>query len=505
MKKRVYQIINIIFLISLLTGCGPKPVSEFMIEEQQQDSEFDYEKPKSIPNVLVDQVGYETDSTKVAVFRGENLSKMFEVIEASSGETVYTGEIISNGYNDTLDEFTSYGSFTELRKNGTYYIQTAIIGQSYPFVIGDKLYDELIPQISKNIYYNRCGIDIDPEYAKDPYVHKACHTEKLLTPDTEEKIDVVGGWHTADGQEKDVSKGCMVAANLLLAYEFYPDILTDDSGLPESGNQIPDILDEVRHEIEWLLKLQNSNTGGVYSGVDNDQQLREVTLSATAEFAGVMAQFYQSEKEFDQAFATQCLRASEKAWNYIEENTDRQNIAYTKEQYYAAAQLYKVTGNAIYHNFIKQYHTLEKIDVKDEDNQLYGDIAYLTTTKKVDSKLCSTIMNRWMNKVERIVKDSKQSPYFVTGDKDTNMLNNMLCLAMIDHVITNHEYVTVLENHLHYFLGRNTEGISFIEGIGKVHASAADVQMEITKQPELAATLMFMLGEIITEETREIE
>ncbi len=519
MKKIFKKVINAVIVMSMLTGCTADPAEEVSIEKPSQVQEVNYEIPKSIPNVLVDQVGYETESTKIAIFRGENLQNTFEVIDAVSGETVYTGEIISKGYNESSGEYTSYGSFTELEKNGTYYIQTAIIGQSYPFEIGDKLYQELIPQISKNIYYNRCGVDISAEYAKDSYVHKACHTGKVVTPDTKEKIDVSGGWHTAAGYEKDVAEGCTIAANLLLTYEFYPSEITDESGIPESGNKIPDILDEVRYEIDWLLKMQNSKTGGVYSGiinsadpakahVDSDvgqQQLNEVTFSATAEFAGTMAQFYLNEKDYDQAFAIQCLRAAEKAWNYLEDNTDKQNECYIPEQYYAAAQLYKVTGYTNYHKYITQYHAAEKENLQDENKQLYGDIAYLTTTKKVDSKLCSKIMDRWMNKAERIVEESKQSAYFVTGDSNIDMLSDMLCLAVIDHVITNHEYVTVLESHLHYFLGRNSEGVSFIEGIGKVHSSAADVQIEITKQPELTATLMFMLGEIITEDTRTRE
>lgn len=503
----------------MLTGCTAKPAEEASVEELQQVQDVNYEIPKSIPNVLVDQVGYETESTKIAIFRGENLQNTFEVIDAVSGETVYTGEVINEGYNEASGEYTSYGSFTELEKNGTYYIQTAIIGQSYPFVIGDRLYNELIPQISKNIYYNRCGIDIQSEYAKDSYVHKACHTGKVVTPDTKERIDAAGGWHTEGGYGKDVAEGCTIAANLLLTYEFYPSEITDDSGIPESGNKIPDILDEVRYEIDWLLKMQNSKTGGVYSGIidmadtaeaaadrgGSQQQLQEVTSSATAGFAGVMAQFYLNEKDYDQTFAMQCLRAAEKAWKYLEKNADEQDEYYTQEQYYAAAQLYKVTGNANYHKYITQYHAVEKEDLQDENKQLYGDIAYLTTTKKVDTKLCGTIMDRWMNKAERIVEESKQSAYFVTGDTNTDMLSDMLCLAVVDHVITNHEYVTVLESHLHYFLGRNSEGVSFIEGIGKVHSSAADVQIEITRQPELTATLMFMLGEIITEDTRTKE
>ncbi len=517
--KRVFpKIISIVIVAFMLAGCTAGPAEE-SVEELQRTANIEYEIPKSIPNVLVDQVGYETESTKIAIFRGENLQKTFEVIDAVSGETVYTGEIISEGYNEASDEYTSYGSFTELEKNGTYYIQTAVIGQSYPFVIGDKLYNELIPQISKNIYYNRCGMDIRPEYAQDSYVHKACHTEKVSAPDTEEKIDVTGGWHTADGYGKDVVEGCTIAANLLLTYEFYPNEITDDSGIPESENMIPDILDEVRYEIEWLLKMQNSKTGGVYGGIidkadameiaaDKDQstqQLQEVTNSATAEFAGVMAQFYLSEKDYDETFARQCLGAAEKAWKYLEKNADGQEEYETPEQYYAAAQLYKVTGNVNYYKYISQYHVAEKEELQDENRQLYGDIAYLTTTKKVDTKLCSTIMDRWMNKAENIVEESKQNAYFVTGDTNTDMLSDMLCLAVIDHVITNHEYVTVLESHLHYILGRNSQGVSLIEGIGKAHSSVADARIEITKQPELTATLMFVLGEIITEDTRTEE
>ena len=508
--------------LSLLSGCTQIPFPTQSTKENEQKEargqvqDTNYEVPSSIPNVLVDQVGYEMKSTKIAIFRGENLESTFEVIDAENGETVYTGEIIPQGKNTELGEFTSYGAFTQLEKNGTYYIQTAIIGQSYPFIIGDNLYDELLPQMSKNIYYDRCGVEITADYAESPYLHKDCHAGPgiFTTEDgKKEELDISGGWHTGNTYSRDVAEGCTIVENLLLSYEFYPEELNDDSGIPESQNKIPDILDEIKYEIDWLLKMQNAKTGGVYGGIiDNadstqtmadedrtEQLVSEVSAEATASFAGVMAQFSMDYQNYDTMFAKQCLAAAEKAWKYLQQN----DLEFSQAQYFAAAQLFKATSNKNYHQFVKAYANTTSENAFDENKELYGDIAYLTTTQKVETQLCRQLMDKWMDKAEAIVDESKENPYYVTGDTNEELSNDMLCLAVIDHVITNHEYVTVLESHLHYLLGRNSKGTSYIEGLGVVHPSVTDAQTEVTKQPQLTSTLLFMLGEIITEDTRE--
>lgn len=480
------RITSIVTIIILLMGCGvagiePDNIMEINEAGAVQEKDLDYEVPPNLPHVFVDQIGYETKSTKVVVFCGKDMIDTFEVIDAESGEAVYTGEIITGDYNEETEEYTNYGTFTELDKSGTYYIQTAVIGQSYPFIIGDNLYRDMFSEMSKRIYEKRCG-----------------HKLIIKLPDRQETLDVSGGWYTGADYDRNVVGGCTIAANLLLAFELYPDEFTDDSGIAESGNQIPDILDEVKYEIEWLLKMQDMKSGALFGGiVDNENEpkkLKAISKSATANFAGVMANFYQVYKNYDLKLASSCLNAGEKAYRYLLANETED---YTQDQYFAATQLYRATGNLTYHSYIKQYNKAEKAPSEDNSRELYGDIVYLMTRRSVDTTICRQLMDKWMDRVERIVEEAQQNPYFVSSDTNTEMLEDMLNLSVVGHIITNHEYVTVLENHLHYFLGRNAEGVSYIEGMGSLYPSINDRQTIITEQPELTSKLLFMLGEII--------
>ena len=517
--KRNYFIVFSL-VVTLLTGCSfsiPTEVENATANiVEPEKTNLSYPVPKSIPNVLVDQNGYEMKSTKIALFRGDNLQSSFEVVDAESGEIVYTGDIVAKGLNEETGEYISYGSFSELEKIGTYYIQTAKIGQSYPFVIEENLYDELIPSIQKTLFFNRCGMDITAEYADEVHIHKACHTENISSLSSDEKLngkeikeeqlDLTGGWHTDLNGNRDVADGCNIVQNLLLTNELYAQDMTDDVGIPESGNQIPDILDEVKYEIDWLQKMQNSKTGGVYSGIMN-AQLNPVTPEATADFASTMAIFYTSYVNYDAPYARNCLRMAELAWKYLQTNavkpTEETQVSKIAK-YNAAAQLFKATKDIKYHTYVKEHYTTV-CDAESiiENRELYVYIAYLTTSMKVDTSICKAIMDKWMDRAERIVEEAKKGFYFVIGDSNEDMLDEMLCLSVIDHVITNHEYVTVLESHLHYFLGRNRDAVSYIEGYGDVYSIETEMQCKLTQQSKMSASLLFMLEEIITEDTEE--
>ena len=125
MRKRFLKIRNCIVLCALLlTGCGF--VSEFSFDTLQTGSEgeelttlgltpeFNYEVPESLPGILVDQVGYARGSDKTAIFYGELLPDTFEVVDAESGQIVYTGQVEPRENVQEEDLPVSYGEFTAL-------------------------------------------------------------------------------------------------------------------------------------------------------------------------------------------------------------------------------------------------------------------------------------------------------------------------------------------------------------------------------------------------------
>jgi len=510
--KKINRVLFFFLVTGILCGCSANTGEVAEMDTQEEWIEktplriADYTLPAYSPNVLVDQIGYEEDSTKIVIFKGEDLSETFEVVERGSGETVYTGNIIEKGYDEKWKENTSYGVFTELQKEGNYFIRTDTIGQSYPFRIEKHIYQELFLNVCKSFYLNRCGQTITKEEAGDDF-HVACHKSEFTVDG--EKVDLSGGWHTAADFSRNVVDGCVAASDLILAYNFYPEIFTDNWGTQTSGNQTPDIIDEIRYEADWLLKMQNPENGAVYKGIefqpsknksgntDNGKLLlQNEDRNATAVFAAVMAQFYLVYSEYDYKYAAECLKASEKAWSYLAQEQKQ-----TQEQYFAAASLYNATGKSGYHIYVKNYRSNEIVFKGQKGNELRGDVVYLNSKRQVDTKLCNDIMQEWMEKVEELAGESGNNAYKVCGTESEEIFGNLFYLTIINHIITNHEYGTVLGSHLHYFLGRNPEGISYFKNAGYRHLPQSDLKEEITKNPQLSAAMLLILGESVGGDT----
>ena len=470
--------------------------------------EFNYEVPESLPSILVDQQGYAVSSSKIALFCGEELPETFEIIDTADGQSVYTGRIEQRGYDEETGTFISYGDFTSFRTEGSYYIEAAVIGQSYTFDIAENPYEELYDVALKQYYYNRCGLTLSTELAGEA-AHNACHTkEAQMKDEASVKLDVSGGWHVDEIATRDVPTGCSTVNYLLLAYELYPEVFDDEVGIPESGNGIPDVLDEVRYEIDWLLKMQDSRSGAVYSSVSSADSVAlgyllyidSVTMDATIQFAATMAKFSYLYQNYDREFATRCLKAADRAYRYAEQYLADVS---PEEYFYAATELYRATGSYGYHNEIRAYLLQNPVTDMDDNFVFWGCVTYLSTKQKVDVDTCDALIKVLMKEGEDISYASKNSQFLVSMEEKPNgsaeLLRDITRLAVVDHIITNHEYATVLQNHLHYLLGRNLQSVSYLDGAGERNYAGIDENQGIMNQVELNAELVLMMSSIMEE------
>lgn len=516
MKKRnLMSIICIMLLMSLLAGCAY--ASEIPFDTLQKGEggsefttlglspEFDYQVPESLPSILVDQVGYDIHSSKIAIFQGELLPDAFTVIDSDSGQEVFTGKIEKRGYDENGNAFIRYGDFTSVTTPGTYYIEAAVIGQSYAFVIGENPYESLYDAVLKQYYYNRCGLTLSMELAGDA-AHNACHSkEAQMKDEASVKLDVSGGWHVDEASSRDVTIGCRTVNHLLLAYELYPEMFGDQVGIPESGNGIPDVLDEVKYEIDWLLKMQDAKSGAVYSAVDSVDNstlgyllyIDGITMDATIQFAASMAKFSYLYQNYDREFATQCVKAADRAYRYAGKYLADVSV---EEYFYASTELYRATGGHNYHNEVKNYLAQNPVTSMDNDFIFWGCVTYLSTKQRVDMNLCNDVIKVLMLEGEQISYASKNSKYLVCMDEQKSgsaeLLRDVTRLAVVDHIITNHEYDTVLQNHLHYMLGRNAQSISYLDDAGSRSYKEIDEKYGIMKQVEANAELVLVMSAI---------
>lgn len=454
-------------------------------------------------DINVNQIGYLPDAEKKAVVRAElgtDITGSFDIVNVDTEEVVFTGELKDSAENAASGEQTAIADFSEVTEAGTYKVVTEEFGESFEFEIGDTVYEAVTESAIRMFYLQRCGEAV----TDDSYGHEACHTGGAIVygSTSSSTVAVSGGWHDAGDYGRYTVAGAKAAADLMLAYENYGDAFGDDSGIPESGNGIPDILDEVKYELDWMLTMQDSETGGVYHKItcenfantvmpeEETEQLilAPISTTATADFAATMAMAARIFEDIDSDYSDTCLAAAEQAWSYLE-NTPNDGVGFQNpesistgayddkedadERYWALAELYKTTGTDSYLTALKEY------DVNDIGSDLgwqtvgiYGMYAYLTSGDASDSYY-QTVKDAFYDAVDIAMEHADEDAYSVAIGSDdycwgSNMgvANKGMLLLMANQLTPDEAYMTAAAHQLDYLFGTNTNSYCFVTGFG---------------------------------------
>ena len=461
--------------------------------ELVDDSKVDYSADRPYaPSININQVGYRTDAKKTAVFRDITNQSEFKVVNADTNETVYTGKLENRRDNSSANETNYTGDFSSVKTAGKYYITCDGLDKSYTFEIGDNVYSKLIDDSVRMLYLQRCGVQVnDSEFG-----HAACHTSMATVYGTNQQIDVSGGWHDAGDYGRYVVPAAKAVADLLYAYQAAPDLYSDNINIPESGNGVPDVLDEARFELEWMMKMQASD-GGVYHKVSCENFpgyvmpteekapliVTPVSSTATADFCASMALAAEFYEKYDKTFADKCMAAAEKSWSWLEANpnflfrnpTEIVTGEYgdktdKDERYWAAVQMYRATGDQKYLSSASRAYTgLDWSTVGD-----YGNIAILTM-KNAD-KNSSAYQNAYtavMTQADSMVKTIDSSSYGSAITKynwgsNMTIANAGVILGLAEQLTGQDKYLDAANAELGYLLGVNPVSVCFVSGYGTV-------------------------------------
>jgi endoglucanase len=453
--------------------------------------------------IAVNQVGYPARAAKTACFTkaGE-----FRVVDAATGETVFTGRTGEARHDPNSGVSVAHGDFTELTVPGRYRIE--MDGESSAaFEISDRPYDELHRGLLKAFYYFRCGMDLAPEFA-GPWTHGACHLQPAVVyGDPGRRVDVRGGWHDAGDYGKYTVPGAKAVADLLLAHECFPGAFRRPVPIPETDGRMPDVLHECRYELDFLLNMQDERSGGVHHKLttlrfppldrkaeeDLDElYLMPVSPTATADFAAVMALASRIYRPFDSAFADRCLAAARRAWDWLVQNPDAPGYRNPPdvltgeygdrrgdrdERYWAAAELYRATGEETFHEAFRRFmrDDFDKFALGWAEMGGYGTIAYLMNGRdKADAALYDGLLEGLRAEADRIAGLVAADGYRVSLERHeyvwgSNMLvmNDAMLLLIADRLLGNAAWRAAALDQIHYLLGRNVLGISFVTGYGE--------------------------------------
>lgn len=453
-------------------------------------------------NIHINQIGYKIGDRKIAIIKGQH--KSFALINSKTNEVVLSKMLSDKTNDEASGDAVCYADFSEYAVQGEYYVSVQGLGKSYDFKIaGSEIYSEVSQALQKALYYQRCGISLELKYAGD-FAHDICHKSLAkLYEDTSKEIDVSGGWHDAGDYGRYTVPAAVTAADLMLAYEFYPDSFNTKLNIPESGNNIPDILDEVKYGIEWMLKMQDKGNGGVYHKVTSrtfpgmttmpqvdldDLIIMPVSTTATADFAAVTAMAARIFKDVDRFFSERCLNASLQAWQWLENNKtfvefkNPQDIASgeygdssgSDEIAWAAAELFRTTDEDKFNEyFIKEYKA-EGFGLGWHNVSGFAAIAYMfADSEKADKGKAEELRKSWIEKADMFASTAKKDGYLLAMHKieyiwgsNMNVANHAMHMLIADKLNNENKYAQAAADCASYLLGRNTMNQSYITGFG---------------------------------------
>ncbi|MEB3885413.1 glycoside hydrolase family 9 protein, partial [Lyngbya sp. CCY1209] len=314
--------------------------------------------------IIVDQFGYRPQDPKVAVivdpevgFNGDEdftPGTTYEIWNADSEEMVYSGTIaqwMDGQVHSQSGDRAWWFDFSEVTTPGSYYVFDAETGErSFEFDIAEDVYREILVAATRTFYYQRSGFAKEEPYADPRWTDGAA----FLGPgqDTEARYihdkdnpelarDMRGGWFDAGDTNKYVTFASKPVHQLLTAYSENPEIWTDDFNIPESGNEIPDLIDEIKFELDWLMRMQDDD-GGVFiklGNLDNNAAERPClddrpryygpkSSAASISAAGMFAHAALVLKEFPalEADAEELQRRAIAAWDWYQSNPKTEDV-----------------------------------------------------------------------------------------------------------------------------------------------------------------------------------
>lgn len=304
--------------------------------------------------ILIDQFGYRANAQKTAVIKNPQLGfdaaesfvpgSTYKVIDAQTETMVFEGAItlFNNGVTDAVSgDKIWWFDFSELTTPGLYYVfDEANNAKSYNFRIANNVYNEVLKQAVRTFFYQRAGFAKSLPYAEADWVDAASHIGNLQDKncrlynnkdDASTERDLHGGWYDAGDYNKYTAWTCNYIESMMLAYLENPEIWTDDYNIPESGNKIPDLLDEAKWGLDWVLRMQEDN-GSVLCVMGlghasppssaKEQSLygpaTSIATWSTAKACAIAAKVYAQIGMTD--YAAQLEIAALKAWEWAEEN-----------------------------------------------------------------------------------------------------------------------------------------------------------------------------------------
>jgi endoglucanase len=471
--------------------------------------------------IRLNQIGFYPDAKKIAIVLSDKESS-FSVQELNK-KTVFSGRLVKSLQPDFAGNYTWIANFSKFNKPGKYVLNIAGFGNSYPFTISNSVHREVAAASIKAYYFMRASIPLQEKYAGKWSRAEGHPDDKVLVhasavSDGRPEGTVISsprGWYDAGDYNKYIVNSGISTYTLLSLYEDFPDyVKTVKLNIPESGNGIPDLLDETLWNIRWMLTMQDPNDGGVYHKLTNavfdkmempDQATAtryvvQKSTAATLDFAAVMAQSARIFKQFPKelpGLADSCLNASKKAWDWAQKNPNilyNQNAMNQKfspkittgdygdrnvsdEFIWAASELFVTTQNDGY---------LKLVNIIPDDKmplpnwgqvRMLGYYSILRNGALIKDSFpdLPKLKQKLLGFADNLIKGTDSTAYQTVMQKkksnfnwgsNSTAANEGMALIQAYKLSGDKKYVKYALSNLDYLLGRNGTGYSYVTGYG---------------------------------------
>jgi endoglucanase len=484
-----------------------------------------------VPKVAVNQVGYLPGALKIATVKSASTSPQVWELVDSSGKVLHKGQTKVFGNDAASAEHVHLIDFTSAKATGENLVLRVGDDTSYPFDIATNVYSKLKYDALAYFYHNRSGIEIAMPYAGDaalarPAGHLSDKSVKCLPGSgCDYALDVSGGWYDAGDHGKYVVNGGISVWTLLNWYERskYLGSSSADFGdgklqIPENKNGVPDILDEARWELEFLIKMQVPD-GKPLAGMAHHKMhdeawtalgvaphedkmtryLHKPSTAATLNLAATAAQGARVWKGIDAAFSGKCLKAAERAWAAARQNPavyapagdDKGGGTYaddnvSDEFYWAASELFVTTGKPEYLQYLAasplnaRFPTeagghVSSINWGTTDG--LGMISMAVVPNSLDAASQKTLRSRIIQAADRFLKVAEKEGYRTLIERTADgkyiwgsnsfVVNNVIVLGLAYDFSKQQKYLDGAVLGMDYLLGRNPLAQSYVSGYGE--------------------------------------
>ncbi|MEM9821247.1 MAG: glycoside hydrolase family 9 protein [Bacteroidota bacterium] len=464
--------------------------------------------------IRYNQVSYLTDRQKlISVVANLPFSNLpYAIYREGDPSPVMEGLVSNAGIWSASQEYVGTVDFSSLNEAGNYSFQTP--EKSINFSISSNGYDELCAASIKYYYYNRASQELLPEYA-GPWARPLGHPDDEVivhfsaassSRPTGTIISAPKGWYDAGDYNKYIVNSGISTYTLLAAYEHYPEYYQElNVDIPEQGGDLPDLLDEVIWNLDWMLSMQDPEDGGVYhkltglnfSGIimphqyNFDRYVVQKTTSAALNFAAVMAVASRIFAEYEDAkpgYSATLITAAAQAYDWAKANptiyynqpsnvnTGQYGDGNVSDEFdWAASELFITTGGAEYRADINESQIgdgvpawpytapLALISLAQHADLVSDDI----DVNIIASKLLATAdqLKSATNQSAMRVAMGASNGDFVWGSNG-QAGNQIMMLIRAYEWSDDESYLDAAFLAMDYLLGRNGTGFCYVSGFG---------------------------------------